>query len=109
MEEAIKIKLERMDSTLQDMRVSVAQIEERTRTQGKQGGPWAQEQIRSLNQRVAALEHLTTSVDAINAQLGKLIETEQKRQGSIKVLGWIAGIAFGGGAAGIISLLKVLS
>lgn len=106
--DAISIKLENMDRSLGDVRESVARIEERTRSADKQGSPWAQEQIRQLSQRVTALEHLAVSVDGMSTKISQLLEAEQRRQGAIRALTWVAGLGFGGGAAGIVALIKSL-
>ena len=107
-DEASKRLLEDLIVRVNSVGVAVARIEERTRSQDQRGTPWAQEQISALYQRVAALESLQVQVTRLTKTVELLAETEQRRQGAVRVLTWIAGLGFGGGAAGIAALIHQL-
>ena len=108
MDEASKRLLEDLLGRVNSVGVAVARIEERTRFSADNGTPWAQRRIAELAARVTALEHLSETVQQQTTVLRELLAAENKRQGALKMVTWVAGLGFTGGGAGILALIYQL-
>ena len=108
MDEASKRLLEDLLGRVNSVGVAVARIEERTRFSADNGTPWAQRRIAELAARVTALEHLSETVQQQTTVLRELLAAENKRQGALRMVTWVAGLGVTGGGAGILALIYQL-
>ena len=104
----ISSKLDGIFRRLSALSETTARIEERTRFNAENGTPWAQRRIAELAARVSALEHLSETVQQQTVVLRELLAAENKRQGALKMVTWVAGLGFTGGGAGILALIYQL-